>query len=72
MYICQSMLSPLHDILCAIIKCKLISLDSPVPHEDNSQFFNLFIYFIKTPEFEEMGTTYTYNDTDNIITRIHA
>ena len=27
----------------------------------------LFIYFIKTPEFEEMGTTYIYNDTDNII-----
>ena len=31
-----------------------------------------FIYFIKTPEFEEMGTTYIYNDTDNIITRINA
>ena len=32
----------------------------------------LFIYFIKTPEFEEMGTTYTYNDTDNIITHMNT
>ena len=34
--------------------------------------FILFIYFIKTPEFEEMGTTYTYNDTDNIITHMNT
>ena len=35
-------------------------------------FIYLFIYFIKTPEFEEMGTTYTYNDTDNIITHMNT
>ena len=40
-------------------------------HDDISAlvilFMYLFIYFIKTPEFEEMGTTYMYNDTDNMI-----
>ena len=31
-------------------------------------FIYLFIYlFKKKTEFEEMGTTYIYNDTDNII-----
>ena len=35
-------------------------------------FFNSFIYFIKNPEFDEMGTTYTYNDTDNIITHMNT